>query len=87
MDVIILIMLILEMIAGVMLLIAYFAKSKNKKYVGIASIGCVLGVISSFLLIMGLNLFRNFLTRYLLGFMIIVFIGILLLTLIWRKTK
>jgi len=75
------------MIAGVMLLVAYFAKLKNKKYVGIASTGCILGVISSFLLIMELNFFRNFFTPYLLGFMIIVFIGILLLTLIWRKTK
>ena len=83
MDILILIAIILEILAGIMLILSYSGASKGKKFAGIAIIGCILGIAGTglFLLIP----WRVFTTPMLSLLMLIMYVIVIVLTFVWKK--
>ena len=85
-----LIAFILELLAGMLLILSYTFVLKSKKSAGIAITGCVLGIIGSILLglmLTGSPWVRNFMTPFLNWLLLIIYVVALVLTLVWRKIR
>ncbi len=80
--------LILEIVAGIMLLWSYNLVSKGKKFAGIATTGCIFGIIGSLLL--GTSVFSHgglVIIPTLNWSFLIIYVIVLVLTLAWRKIR
>jgi len=52
-DPILIVIVTLGIVTGILLILAYNSVSKNREFVGLAATGCVLGLVSSFWVILG----------------------------------